>query len=40
MYLAAIQIQIYTLRLIVNQTTGRTIEERINFHIDRTPPSC
>ncbi len=29
---------VYTLRLIVNQTTGRTLEERINFHVDRTPP--
>jgi len=29
---------VYTLRLIVNQTTGRTLEERINFHIDRTAP--
>lgn len=29
---------VYTLRLIVNQTNGRTLEERINFHIDRTPP--
>ena len=29
---------VYTLRLIVNQSTGRTIEERINFHIDRTAP--
>ncbi len=30
---------VYTLRLIVNQTTGRTLEERINFHIDRTAPN-
>ena len=29
---------VYTLRLIVNQTNGRTLEERINFHIDRTSP--
>ncbi|MCU0344772.1 MAG: S8 family serine peptidase, partial [Ignavibacterium sp.] len=29
---------VYTLRLIVNQTTGRTLEERINFHIDRSAP--
>lgn len=28
----------FTLRLIVNQTNGRTLEERVNFHIDRTPP--
>ncbi len=31
---------VYTLRLIVNQTNGRTLEERINFHIDRTPPNA
>ncbi len=29
---------VYTLRLVVNQTTGRTLEERINIHIDRTAP--
>jgi hypothetical protein len=29
---------VYTLRLIVNQTTGRTLEERVNFHIDRSAP--
>jgi hypothetical protein len=29
---------VYTLRLIVNQTNGRTLEERINFHVDRTSP--
>ncbi len=29
---------VYTLRLIVNQTNGRTLEERVNFHVDRTPP--
>lgn len=28
----------FTLRLVVNQTNGRTLEERVNFHIDRTPP--
>lgn len=28
----------YTLRILVNQTNGRTLEERINFFIDRTPP--
>jgi hypothetical protein len=31
---------VYTLRLIVNQTTGRTLEERINFHLDRTAPDA
>ncbi len=29
---------VYTLRIVVNQNNGRTLEERINFHIDRTPP--
>jgi subtilisin family serine protease len=29
---------VYTLRLLVNQSNGRTTEERINFHISRTPP--
>ncbi|HEX9253210.1 MAG TPA: S8 family serine peptidase, partial [Ignavibacteriaceae bacterium] len=29
---------VYTLRLILNQTTGRTLEERINFHVDRSTP--
>ena len=29
---------VYTLRLIVNQTTGRTLEERVNFYIDRSAP--
>lgn len=28
----------YTLRLIVNQSNGRTLEERINFYIIRTKP--
>lgn len=28
----------YTLRLIVFQNNGRTAEERVNIHIDRTPP--
>ncbi len=28
----------YTMRLVVFQTNGRTLEERVNFHIDRTPP--
>ncbi|HCY77542.1 MAG TPA: hypothetical protein DHV28_16630 [Ignavibacteriales bacterium] len=31
---------VYTLRLVVNQTTGRTLEERINFHIDRSAPDA
>lgn len=29
---------VYTLRILVNQTNGRTLEDRVNFHIDRTPP--
>lgn len=29
----------YTLRLIVYQSNGRTLEERINFYIIRTPPT-
>lgn len=29
---------VFTLRILVNQSNGRTLEERVNFHIDRTPP--
>lgn len=29
---------VYTLRLVVHLTTGSTLEERVNFHIIRTPP--
>ena len=29
---------VYTLRLLVNLTNGKTLEERINFHVDRTAP--
>lgn len=29
---------VYTLRIVVNQSNGRTLEERVNFYIDRTPP--
>lgn len=29
---------VYTLRLVVNQTTGRTLEERVNFYVDRSAP--
>jgi subtilisin family serine protease len=29
---------VYTLRVVVHQTNGRTLEERINFHIDRSAP--
>ncbi len=29
---------VYTIRLIVFQSNGRTLEERINFYIIRTPP--
>ncbi|MFZ2325119.1 MAG: S8 family serine peptidase [Ignavibacteriaceae bacterium] len=29
---------VYTLRLVINQSTGRNLEERVNFYIDRTPP--
>mgnify|MGYP000029445036 CR=1 FL=1 len=28
----------YTLRIIVKQNNGRTLEERVHFHINRTPP--
>ena len=30
----------YTLRLVVYQSNGRTTEERVNFHINRQPPSA
>jgi len=29
---------VYCLRLVVQQTNGRTLEERVNFFINRTPP--
>jgi len=29
---------VYTLRLEVNLFSGRTLEERLNFHVDHTPP--
>lgn len=29
---------VYTLRLVIKQSNGRNLEERVNFHIDRTPP--
>ncbi len=29
---------VYTLRILVNLTNGKFLEERINFHIDRTNP--
>ncbi len=29
---------VYCMRLVVNLTNGRTLEERVNFHIIRTPP--
>ena len=28
----------YTLRLVVNRVDGNTLEERVNFNIDRSPP--
>lgn len=30
---------VYTLRLVVYLNNGRTLEERVNFFIDRTPPT-
>ena len=29
---------IYTLRIVLNQSNGRKLEERVNFYVDRTPP--
>ncbi|HRI48357.1 MAG TPA: S8 family peptidase, partial [Ignavibacteriaceae bacterium] len=29
---------VYTLRLVIHQSNGRTLEERVNFHIDRKIP--
>ncbi len=29
---------VYNLRLVVYLTNGRTLEERVNFYVDRTPP--
>lgn len=29
---------VYTLRIVVNQNNGRTLEERVNFYVDRTAP--
>jgi subtilisin family serine protease len=31
---------VYTLRLVVYQSNGRTTEERVNFHISRVPPAA
>ena len=31
---------VYCLRLVVQQTNGRTLEERVNFFISRTPTNC
>ncbi len=31
---------VYTLRLVVQFTNGRTMEERVNFFISRTPPNA
>lgn len=28
----------YTLRIVVKQNNGRTLEERVHFHVNRTPP--
>ena len=30
---------VYTLRLVVYQNNGRTLEERVNFYVDRSPPT-
>ena len=30
---------VYTLRIFVYQNNGRTLEERVNFHVDRTAPN-
>ncbi len=29
---------VYTLRLVVNQTNGKALEERVNFYVQRNPP--
>jgi subtilisin family serine protease len=29
---------VYTLRLVISESTGRNFEERVSFHVDRTPP--
>ncbi len=29
---------VYTLRLAINQSNGKSLEERVNFYVDRTPP--
>ncbi|NWF88038.1 MAG: peptidase S8 [Ignavibacteriaceae bacterium] len=36
--IATLSDTVYTLRLIVFQNNGKTLEERVNFHIDRTAP--
>ncbi|NNJ53082.1 MAG: S8 family serine peptidase [Ignavibacteriaceae bacterium] len=36
--LAALPDTVYCLRLVVQLTNGRTLEERVNFFINRTPP--
>jgi hypothetical protein len=36
---ASLSDTVYTLRIFVYQNNGRTLEERVNFHIDRTAPN-
>lgn len=31
---------VYTLRLVINQSNGKSLEERVNFYIDKTPPEA
>jgi hypothetical protein len=35
---ASLSDTVYTLRIFVYQNNGRTLEERVNFHVDRTAP--
>ncbi len=38
--LSSLPDSVYTLRLVVQFTNGRTMEERVNFSISRTPPNA
>ncbi|HEY7751854.1 MAG TPA: S8 family peptidase, partial [Ignavibacteriaceae bacterium] len=38
--LSSLTDSVYALRLVVQLTNGRTLEERLNFHVRRTPPNA
>jgi hypothetical protein len=38
--ISSYQDTVYTLRLLIRQNNGGTLEERVNFHVSRTPPEA